>query len=291
MTSEYQQAKLLVELAAIAAYHGEAFLRTTSSVSNAGVEAYWIASRSRLENWSHALKDLEERSATDSSPCSVEVEEQWAQTRPLAEEILASEVLTRIWTAIGCEFDRRHDSGDVEPFVRSILVSHLDARHRLLRLVFNRLQLRPGSLRSIDRMRRGAERWTDVLLGYLISCCRVGEFAFDASRVEDFATSLNNQYTSPEAVKSLLMVSLRSTFKTGFSMDCPNAFMNSQICESVLACYGNDLFESTGQFRSLWQVRLAHAAKDTMGMIDCLASEHDGFGSFHPYAGKHSSRE
>ena len=274
MSSEYQQAKIIVELAAIAAYHGEAFLRANQAISASGIESYWLASRNRLDAWATALRQLEERSATDCSPSPNEIESQWETLQPLAEEILSSEVLTRIWAAIGCESDRRHESGTIEPFVRSILVNHLDLRQRLLRLVFNKMILRSGSLRTIDRMRRSSERWTDVLLGYVARCCQVNEFAFDAARVHDFSSSLKSRETSQEAVKSLLMSSLRSTFKSSFTTKCPNEILNSQICEAVLSSYGNDLFDSTGQFQSLWQVRMTHVTEDTLGMIECLASEH-----------------
>lgn len=274
MTNEYQKAKLIVELAAIAAYHGEAFLRANQTISSSGVEAYWLASRNRLENWTASLKKLEEQSALDPSPSPTAIKDQWEKLQPLAEEILSSEVLTRIWTAIGCEFDRRNDGRAVEPFVRSILVNHLDVRQRMLRLVFNKLNLRPRPLRTIDRMRRSAERWTDVLLGYVAKCCHINEFAFDADRVHDFATSLKSQTTSPDSVKSLLMVSLRSTFKTSFTTDCPNAELNGKVCEAVLSCYGHDLFDSVGKFKSLWQVRMTNTAADTLGLIECLAAEH-----------------
>jgi len=276
MGTNYRKGDQLVELASLVAYHGDAFLRSTTGMSRSGVESYWSASRNRLNDWSESLKQLE---TTAKQIAYREHQEQfadevWNKTLPLIEEILTSEILTRVWTAIGCELDRRSSTEEIEPFVRSTLVGHLEIRHRLLRLVFNKLKLTDDHLRQIDQIRRRAEKWNDILLGYLVNCCQVEEFAFDVNRVLDFASSLHTQSPSSETTRALLLASLRSSFTEGFTGKCPNPKSNEKICEAILASFGSDIFDSTGQFQSLWEVRLRQAAKDTQGMIDCLASEH-----------------
>ncbi len=274
MTNDYQQAQLLVELAATVAYHGEAFLRSTASVSRKGVESYWLASRNRIDGWSVALKHLEAW-ADCGEPARGAVAEDaiWGQLLPLAEEILASEVLTRVWAALGCAFDSRTQTDDVAPFVRSAFVSHLESRHRLLRFGLEKTELSAERVRHLDRIRRQAERWTDVLLGYLVHHTDIREFAFDDNRVEDFALSLRNPSSSSDMVKSLLLVSLRTTFGPGFSGACPHPQLNGEICQAVLSCFSADVFDSVGPFHAVWEVRLSQTADDTQGMIDCLASE------------------
>ncbi len=277
MTNDYQQAQLLVELAATVAYHGEAFLRSTASVSRKGIESYWLASRNRIDAWSAGLKQLEtevqRQEAEEAVLAAGQRESIWDDLLPLAEEVLASEILTRVWAALGCAFDARTQTDDVAPFVRSALVSHLESRHRMLRFVMERSELSSERIRHIDRIRRQAERWTDVLLGYLIHYTDIREFAFDDNRVEDFALSLRNPSSSTDMVKSLLLVSLRTTFGPGFSGACPHPQLNGEICQAVLSCFAADVLDAIGPFQSVWEVRLSQTADDTQGMLDCLAAE------------------
>ena len=277
MVQNFRNADVIVELASLVAYHGDAFLRARSGISRSGVSGYWCASRNRFDAWSASLKRLEDLARQVAYGDAAEGHEiqskVWEQLQPLIEEILASEVLTRIWAAIGCELDRRNETDDVESFVRSIFVGHMEARHRLLRLVFNKLQLTEKQLKHVDQIRRRTERWTDVILGYLVSCCKVDEFAFDVNRVVDFSQSL--QLEQRDRTRELLIASLRTSFSEGFSGRCPNPQSNEKIGEAILASFGSDILDCTGEYRKVWQARLRQAAIDTQGMIDCLAAEHN----------------
>ena len=247
MVQDFRQANVLVELASLVAYHGDAFLRAHSGISRSGVDAYWCASRNRMDAWSASMKQME-TTAREIAYGSPEHSDRlraatWEKVKPLIEEILTSEVLTRTWAAIGCELDRRNGTEDIESFVRSILTGHLEARHRLLRLVFNKLQLSEKQLRHVDQIRRRAERWTDVILGYLVSSCQVDEFAFDINRVVDFSQSLRSQQPSSEQTHSLLLMSLRSSFAEGFTGKCPNPKSSERIAEAILASFGSDILD------------------------------------------------
>lgn len=274
MNSGYQQSKMLVELAALAAYHGNAFLNSVSAISRAGIETYWLASRNRMDAWSTEMKRLESVTAERAKQGKFEVDDAlWMSLAALNEEIMISEVLTRVWTTLGCQFDRGSETHEAEPFVRSVFTGHLEARHRLMRLAFEKMNLSAVQARRADRVRRHAERWTDVLLGYLASTCETDEFAFEPDRVADFATSLCGHH-APGLAQSLLMVSLKSTFEDGFLDRCPNPGYNREIAAAVLACYGPDVFDSIGLFKTIWQTRLSNIARDTQGMLDCLIAEH-----------------
>ena len=277
--NDYHQAKRLVEIAAIAAQHGEALLRSKSVISRTGIESYWLASRNRQEIWNTTLKQLEMRAAViskrlEDSKNSVAIRQFWEDYQPLAEEILASETLTRVWTAIGSESDRNHQTAEVTPFVQSVFTKHLECRNRLLRLAVQKITLPDTNIKQLDTMRRRAERWSDVLLGYLVRSIDLQAYAFDISRVRDFSVSLSNENQSADITQSLLMISLRSTFQAAYTGNCPNAALNGRICEAVLSCFGSDIFDSVGAMESVWQLRLANATKDTTGMIECLAAEH-----------------
>ena len=53
----------------------------------------------------------------------------------MLEEILSGEVLTRVWTAVLCLDDRQHGGTEFESLARSIMIGHMEARHRVLLLL------------------------------------------------------------------------------------------------------------------------------------------------------------
>lgn len=274
MNPSYQRAKMLVELSALAAYHGNAFLSSGASMSRSGIESYWLASRNRMDSWAVEMKRLETLTANRSKEGKFKVDDPtWEALAALNEEIMVSEILTRIWTTLGCELDERTKNCESGPFVRSVFTGHLEARHRMMRLAFEKMNLSPLQARKADKVRRHSERWTDILLGFLESTCKTREFAFEPDRVVDFSASLCGHH-APGMAQSLLMVSLRSTFRDGFLDRCPNPGYNEEIVSAVLGCFGPDVFDSIGLFKSLWQTRLANTARDTQGMLDCLIAEH-----------------
>lgn len=274
MNSSYQQVQMLVELAALAAYHGNAFLNSGTSMSRSGIESYWLASRNRMDAWATELKRLETLNNERTQNNQFDVSEvEFTALAVLNEEIMVSEILTRVWTTLGREVDRRTATHEAEPFVRSVFNGHLEARHRVMRLAFEKMNLSAVQARRIDKARRHSERWTDILLGFLASTCETDEFAFEPERVTDFSTSICG-HQAPGLAQSLLMVSLRSTFRSGFLDLCPNPGYNQHIASSVLGCYSPDAFDSIGLFKTLWQTRMANLARDTQGMLDCLIAEH-----------------
>ncbi len=256
----------LVELGALVTAHGAVFIRHADDLMERYVEDYWLASRCRLDRWGHAIKDFS-RLTKATSP-----EDLWDDVRPTIEEILASELLTRTWAAVACASDGQRDSGQLEPIVRSVMVGHLEARNRALSLLVFGRGLGVEQSVVLNRLRRRTERWTDMLLGYLLPEFDVSEFAFSASRARDFASDLKHEseHTSDGQVWKLVLASLRAAFQHGLSDASPNADLNERIAASVLACFRSELFDSSGLVKSLWLVRLNQAADDTQGLIDEL---------------------
>ncbi len=126
----------------------------------------------------------------------------------------------------------------------------------------------------LNRLRRRTERWTDVLLARVMLDHDIGELAFDRSRAKQFAAdfrheqrSRTNQYAWP-----LVLSSLRSAFQTGNSSETANGDLNREIAGGVLACFGPELFDSTGLMKSIWQVRLSNVTNDAQGLLDELLS-------------------
>ncbi len=262
-------ARELVELAAIISAHGPVLVRNTKQLSTTSVEQYWIMSKCRLDRWNRSLKRFSDE---DDSSISMSDDAQWPFVRGVLEEILTSEVLTRVWAAVLCAYDRHHRTSVAEPIARSILIGHSEVRHRVLTLLVRGHGIDTEAAVKLNHLRHRTERWTDLLVGYLVGLHDVSEFAVDPNRAKEFAEDL--QYRSNlkggRHAWPLVLTSLRAAFKRGLFPTSPNADLNGEIASTILACFQPELFDSTGLFQSLWMTRLTNTSNDAQGMLDDL---------------------
>jgi hypothetical protein len=256
-------ARELVEVAGLIALNGPLFVATAPSPSSAFLEQYWSASRCRFDNWNRVLKD----------PPAVEHSrdgfDKWVEIRAALDEIFVSEMLTRVWTAVVVARDRLLGADAADPVVRNVLATHMEARNRALALLLHPRGFNTQQAVALNRLRRRADRWGDVLVGGLLHICDVREFAVDPERADDFAIDLAQQRSQAGGRQAwrLTLVSLRNAFQTGLSPIAANPDANSRIAAGILGCFQEELFDSTGMLRSLWMVRLSASTSDAQGMI------------------------
>ena len=261
-------ARELVELAAIVSANGPVLIQSGPAIPEDSINEYWIASKVRLDRWAWNLKRFVELADTDARRRQA----QWPAVRGVLEEILAAEVLTRVWTAVLCAYDRRRGANGVESVARSVMIGHMEARHRVLALMVRGPGIDAEDAMKLNRLRCRAERWTDLLVGQLAGIHDVSEFTIDPRRAKDFAIDIGcgRGPASAGHVWPLLMASLRAAFQRGLSAESPSADLNARVAAAILACYPPELFDSTGLMRSLWMTRLCSIADDTQGMIEQL---------------------
>ncbi len=262
-------ARELVELAAIVSAHGPVLVRGTHRLSATAVQQYWTASKCRLDRWGQSLKQLARDAAEPDLPRR---RDPWPLVYGAIEEVLTGEVLTRVWTAVLCAYDRHRGTHDAEAVARSVLIGHMEARHRVLTLLVRGPGIDAEAAVKLNHLRRRTERWTDLLVGYLSGLHDVSEFAVDPVRAKDFAEDLQYQSNLPGGRHAwpLVLASLRMAFRSGLRAESPNADLNARIASSILSCFQPELFDSTGLFRSLWLVRLSNVTNDAQGMIEEL---------------------
>ena len=262
-------ARELVELASILSAQGPTLIRGTPQLSNHGAQQYWTASKCRLDRWARNLKSF---TAGTAQLDAAAVRLQWPLVRGVLEEILTGEVLTRVWTAVLCLYDRQHGGNEFESLARSIMIGHLEARHRVLLLLVRGPGVDAEGAVKLNHLRRRAERWTDLLVGHLARYGDVAEFAVDVARALEFSRDLDFQ-TDQEGGRQawpLLQASLRAAFRRGLATVSPNEDLNVQIASAILSSFPADLFDSTGLFRSLWLHRMSNVTSDVEGMIESL---------------------
>jgi hypothetical protein len=256
----------LIELAGLATSHAPALLECGGVISAAALEQYWSSSKCRQDRWSRALRQFQSPGDPGRPPSLA-----WSSLRDVLEEIILSELLTRVWTAVLTAYDRRQATRDAEPIARSVLLGHLEARHRTLALLVAAHGVPTEEAVRLNRLRHRIERWTDMLLAHLQPCCDVGDFTFDPSRADDFAGSLSRSRHSGTAASAwaLTLASLYGAFHDT-SACSPNDDLNARIGQSVLASFPGEMFDGLGLARTVWLTRITNAASDAEGMIEAL---------------------
>jgi hypothetical protein len=267
-------ARELIELAALVSAHGPVLVQSDAQIPARGIEQYWTISKVRLDRWTRSLKDFT-RQAAGSRPS----EHEWLEARGVLEEILTGEILTRVWTALLCAYDRSRGTDEAEPVARSVLIGHIEARHRVLAIMAQGAKLEAKAAVKLNRLRRRCERWTDLLVGRLGGVQDLSEFAADPQRAQDFAEDApcRRGFEPSHLAWPLLLVSLRTAFQRELGAVSPNADLNARIASGILACFPSQVFDSSGLFGSLWLMRITTAAEEAQVMIEeLLAPELSG---------------
>jgi len=258
-------ARDLAELAALVAVHAPVIVQGAGRVPHSSSEQYWAASKCRLDRWGRLLRQLTAATGEIERPATLA----WPRIRPVLEEILVAEMLTRLWTAVACAYDAARCDQDLEPVARSILGGQLEARQRLLSLLSDGRVIALPEAVQLNHLRRRVERWTDMLLAHVADAIDVAEFAFEPERARDFADDLDHDSAQSERrfTCQLVLVSLQASFAQGLSERSPNADLNRHIGSAILGAFREEITDSTGLVKSLWLERISRTASDTEGMV------------------------
>jgi hypothetical protein len=271
-TTSTMHSRELVELAALIAVQAPAFIRGDHRAPQSACEEYWAASRCRLDRWKRLLRRLADASTEAVRPAPLA----WQRIGPVLEEILASELLTRIWTAAAVAHDRAHDEADLEPIARNIASGHQEVRRRLLALLADGRGLLPDEAARLNHLRRRVERWCDMLLAHVAREVDITQFAFDPARAVEFASDLDYPAVAAERrfTCQLIHSSLRAAFTSCLADHTPNSDLNRRLAAAIVACYGDDLFAAVGLAPPLWLARMNTTADEAQQLIDeLLAAE------------------
>ena len=260
----------LVELAALLATHSDSIVGCEARLNERSLQQYWTTSRCRMDRWSRSLNRFTTFTEKERKPLEAS-DTIWCRLRGELEEIFTAEVITRVWTAIAVAYDARHQSSELESTARSILIGHIEVRHRALRLLVDPVSMQPAEAEWLNLLRRRCDRWTDLLIGRLLArqLGNVSDISCDRRRAAEFADDLkNNEKMETECVAwPMITTSLRAAFQKTKETPSPNADLNAAVVTSLLACFPADLFDSIGLVGSLWIARLENLADDVELLI------------------------
>lgn len=231
--------------------------------------SYWMTSKRRIQHWITSLK-MFEKDIQQPDP----KHEPWAALEIVVQEILQTEMLTRVWSATVLCHDWYRRSDELSGLAHSVYLSHLEVKNRALRIMLAADGQGQGEREAVERLnalRRRTERWTDVFLGQLPFGDIAAQFAFDRKRVADYqleqCESIDDQN---QTRRKVLQASFATDLIRNQSAYSANPELNRQIAGGVLACFPSDRFDSIGLPKSIRMLWLEKAHHDTQMLVDQL---------------------
>ena len=124
------------ELAANLALYSPELVRKATLITDFALAEYWEASRDRQSSWWRAVTEW--RHGIHSPEDAIDA---WPAIKPVIEEMLVSELLTRVWSALADVHDHAYREPVYQPIARNILIAHVDVRNRIWSMLLNDLSL------------------------------------------------------------------------------------------------------------------------------------------------------
>lgn len=269
---------LIADLAALASQHGAAIVRGHDDVPPEAVSEYWASSRGRMDLWFQALTRF--RNARNSGD-SLAMRRWWSEHLVVMEEVLVCDMLTRVIAAlaVGLDTGENADANEISPVTHSIHLSHLDATNRVHKMM---LEGRGGSVQDavrLNRLRKGVERWTDVLIGRMsFHSSTPLQYSFDRDRAEAFAKETRLYPSGParDTAAWIMNAAMHDMLRQRTSPQAALPEANRAVASSVMLMLRPDRFDSVGVLKSLWLNRLTSASNRADRVIgELIASDID----------------
>jgi hypothetical protein len=222
------------ELAAKLALESPKLVRRAWLITDASLAEYWDASRERQSCWWKTMADW--RRGLNSTQEAID---NWPAITPMLDELLVSELLTRIWSGIAAVYDHRWRESVYLPVARNTLVSQVDVRNRVWSVLLNDLQLPDDTLQALVMQRRRIERWSDLLLAHVPEPGIVAAWAVNAERMDDFRVDLKHERrvlvgsVASNLIIGSLQLATRPEARTTPKPQTANAALNARITESL----------------------------------------------------------
>ncbi|WP_197525544.1 hypothetical protein [Pseudobythopirellula maris] len=254
-------------------------IESCPAICEAALSEYWIATRCRLNEWGRRLRALGD-SQTNAGAASAERTTSGEETNDplttLAEEIVATQLLTRAVAAVTHAYDTRHGRPNAGPIGRNALEGHNEALSRLRAIVFAEWRADSPQSRHLTSLGSSIDHWSDALLAYVGPADVVRRFAIDPDRLTEFAYDARaHGENAAHGAEKLMLLSIRAALQSA-SRPPIDAELNRRIAGAALGLLGAEAFDGLGLPRSPWMARLERSADETIAMVDRLFSEEAG---------------
>lgn len=247
----------LAELAAIVSQYGTAMVACRSNIPSTAVTCYWASSRKRFNLWNHAIGRYQ--TAVRTGILS-DTRAWWDEHLGVLEEIIVSEMLTRVVAALATQLESQTHRDEVAPVAHSIFLSHMETSNRVHELLLSGRGSSVQDAVKLNRLRKGVERWTDTMLGRMsIESIDKLRYCIDMERAREFAKEARGIGYGPNRDTTcwLMNASMRDVLSRRTSKDPALPQANQDVADSVMSMFRPELFDSLGFVKPTWMHRIA----------------------------------
>ena len=227
----------LIDLAAVVSEHGPAILYGRETLSPEALTHYWTATHSRFNLWHQAMARYSRAEQLNQESA---LNDWWEQHTPVMEEILVSEILTRVVAALGIGLDSQVSEEKISPVTHAILLNHLEASNRVHQVMLKANGRNMVKAEQLNRVRRGIESWTDVLIGRMALRNREPlQYAIERERALEYAEEavLQGYGVIRKTSNALMNMSMHDMISTRLSAEPALPAANREVARSVIATY------------------------------------------------------
>lgn len=259
-------ARQQAEIAAWLALNSTAIAHGSQRVEGLLAASYWSNSKSRLSRWNAALKTFDHDVRNPDT-----AHNPWPAIETVVEEVVVSEMLTRVWSAVLVAVDEASGRGELAGLAHSVYIGHMEARNRAMRLLLAGRGLNERLFDRINQLRRSLEKWTDLFLAWIPNANVARRFAFDRARFDDYRSE--HDFYSDQQQANRHQVLIRSMAQMLVSLTgqwTANPELNRRIVDGALACIDRDAFDSTGLPKTLAAVWIERAHSDAQLFVSQL---------------------
>ncbi|QEF99589.1 hypothetical protein Mal15_36550 [Stieleria maiorica] len=256
----------LADLAATLSQHGPSLLELRPRIPSATIMRYWTASRSRHELWHRVMGRY--RDAKHAGNYG-RLADWWSEHVVVLEEVLVSELLTRVVAAIGAETaavdgEESHESHQsLSAVTHGIYLGHIEASNRVAQIMLESCGARVQDTVRLNRLRYGVERWTDWLIGRVsVHRDRSFQYSIDIERSRTFYDEVREGASCAhrDTTTWLMNAAMREMLVRRTSETSALAQANHEVASSALAMFRPELFDDYGVPKSVWLNRLQRDA-------------------------------
>ncbi|MEZ6066158.1 MAG: hypothetical protein R3B90_10715 [Planctomycetaceae bacterium] len=240
----------IAELSALVTLYADDIASCDRPIANGCLQPYLFHSREQQCLWRGQFRQLKVVQSLAPRRFALGCQQ-------LLEELLVSELLCRVWTAVMAASDQQCQQVHAEPIARHVLVGVLEQRIELLRFMVSEAAVPLGGMLQADRLRRRCERWTDLLIGVMANRHDVLEFAVDRDRAQEFAENHREESgTSARLAWQLIARGIRIAVpETTIAAVHQPAYEG--VIAAILSAIPGDAFNSNGEFHTRWVRRIA----------------------------------
>ena len=154
------------------------------------LKSYWRQARRLISQWEKEMVWIQSSAELSThQQTSLQITEKSSLPETL-NWILVGDVIFRFWTALFQHIEQcqlmSQPGNCCGRIVEDVFEKHQYLCREVYRLLLKGQLLAEYELESLNRFRLQCERWSDLLLGPLISNCNLDEFAFDLHRAREF---------------------------------------------------------------------------------------------------------